>query len=270
MIWLQYILPQHWFSKLMFRFARIENTWLKNIFIDWFVKTYQVNLSEAERERVEDYQHFNDFFTRALKSSVRPIAHSAIICPVDGIVSQVGTISNAQIIQAKNHHYSVAQLLANDARSGEFEAGFFATIYLSPKDYHRIHMPYDAKLISMSYIPGALFSVNKAAADNIDGLFARNERVVCYFATDFGLCVVILVGAIFVGSMQTVWHGQINPPYAKKIQYFDYLKQNIVLKKGAELGRFNMGSTVIMLAPKPGNRFALQTNQVVKIGQALI
>ncbi|BBB22433.1 phosphatidylserine decarboxylase [Abyssogena phaseoliformis symbiont OG214] len=271
MIWWQYVIPQHLLSKLMFHFARIKNIWLKNRFIAWFVRSYQVNLSEAVCENIEDYQHFNDFFTRALKPNARKIADSLIVCPVDGKVSKVGNIiNNTQIIQAKNHRYSVGQLLGNDARSVEFKAGFFATIYLSPKDYHRIHMPYDGTLISMSYIPGDLFSVNQTTAENVDGLFARNERVVCYFETEFGLCAFVLVGAIFVGSMQTVWHGQINPPYQKKIQHFDYSNESISLKKGQELGRFNMGSTVIMLMPDQANKFSLKEAEVVRMGQALV
>jgi len=270
MVFLQYLLPQHWLSRLMFRFARIENVWLKNTFTHWFVKTYQVNLSEARREQVEDYKHFNDFFTRSLKSSARPIASSAIICPVDGTVSQVGNINNTQILQAKGRDYSVDQLLANDPRSAEFINGFFTTIYLSPKDYHRIHMPYDGKLVSMDYIPGDLFSFNQQTAQNVDNLFARNERVVCYFETQFGLCAFVLVGAIFVGSMQTVWQGQINPPYKKQVQHFDYQDQDIQLKKGEELGRFNMGSTIIMLSPNQDNPFNLSALEVVRMGQALV
>jgi len=267
---LQYLLPQHWLSKLMFRFARIENTWLKNTFTHWFVKTYQVDLSEAKREHVEDYKHFNDFFTRSLKPSARVIDKSQIICPVDGAVSQVGKINASQIVQAKNRLYNVEQLLGNDIRSSEFTEGFFTTIYLSPKDYHRIHMPYDGTLLSMSYIPGDLFSVNQQTTENIDNLFARNERVVCYFETEFGLCAFVLVGAIFVGSMQTVWHGQINPPYKKQVQHFDYQGQAITLKKGEELGRFNMGSTIVMLMPNQDNQFTLQAGEVVKMGQSLL
>ncbi|HIG89291.1 MAG TPA: phosphatidylserine decarboxylase [Candidatus Thioglobus sp.] len=254
----------------MFRFARIENTWLKNTFTHWFVKAYQVDLSQAKREQVEDYKHFNDFFTRSLKIGARPIADSAIVCPVDGAVSQVGKINNAQILQAKGRDYSVNQLLGNDSRSVDFTDGFFATIYLSPKDYHRIHMPYDGKLISMDYIPGDLFSVNQQTAQNVDNLFARNERVVCYFQTEFGLAAFVLVGAIFVGSMQTVWHGQINPPYKKQVQHFDYLDQDIKLKKGEEMGRFNMGSTIIMLSPNQDNPFNLSELERVRMGQALI
>jgi Phosphatidylserine decarboxylase len=152
----------------------------------------------------------------------------------------------------------------------EFTDGFFTTIYLSPKDYHRIHMPYDGKLVSMDYIPGDLFSVNQQTAQKVDNLFARNERVVCYFETEFGLCAFVLVGAIFVGSMQTVWHGQINPPYKKQVQHFDYQDQNIQLKKGEEMGRFNMGSTIIMLSPNQDSPFNLNELEAVKMGQALI
>ncbi len=270
MIWLQYLLPQHRLSKLMFGFARLENTWLKNTFIRWFVKTYQVDLSEAKREQVEDYKSFNDFFTRSLKPDARVIAKSKIICPVDGAVSQVGSINNAQIVQAKNHKYSVSQLLINNEKADEFINGFFATIYLSPKDYHRIHMPYDGKLIAMDYIPGDLFSVNQKTTQKVDHLFARNERVVCYFETEFGLCAFVLVGAIFVGSMQTVWHGQITPPYTKQVQHFDYKNQNIQLKKGQEMGRFNMGSTVIMLMPNKDNKLNFKVKETVKMGQALL
>jgi phosphatidylserine decarboxylase len=270
MTWWQYIIPQHILSRLMFRFARIENSWLKRRFTRWFVQAYGVNLSEAARENIEDYQHFNDFFTRALKPNARNIAPNKIICPVDGRVSQVGGISHGTIFQAKNRYYTVSALLAENAHTNAFECGYFATIYLSPKDYHRIHMPYDAKLLAMDYIPGDLFSVNQTTARGVNNLFARNERVVCYFETEFGLCAFVLVGAIFVGSMQTVWHGQINPPYRKKVEHFDYSQQNIQLKKGEEMGRFNMGSTVIMLMPNQDNNFYLVEEEVVLMGQKIM
>ncbi len=270
MIFWQYMLPQHWASKLIFKLTRIENTWLKNLSIRWFIKTYQVDLSLAVHENIQKYQNFNDFFTRTLKPGIRPIADSAIICPVDGTVSQLGKIDNAQIIQAKNHHYRVDKLLANNAKNAMFETGIFATIYLSPQDYHRIHMPYDGKLVEMDYIPGNLFSVSPKNTQNIDNLFAKNERVVCYFESEFGLCAIVLVGAIFVGSIQTVWQGQITPPYQKKVRHFDYSKQAIFLKKGEELGRFNMGSTVIMLIPRNNKIFNLSKSQVVEMGQALV
>lgn len=269
MTWWQHILPQHLLSKWMFRFARIENRWLKRLFTRWFVRHYQVNLAEAKRENIEDYRHFNDFFTRALKSGARPIAKTSLVCPVDGVVSEAGAIERGQIIQAKNHRYRVADLLAGDDRSSAFEAGFFATIYLSPKDYHRIHMPYDGDLVSMSYIPGDLFSVNQTTVGGVNGLFARNERVVCYFQTEFGLCAFVLVGAIFVGSMQTVWHGQINPPYQQKVQHFEYQNSPVYLQKGDELGRFNMGSTVIMLMPNNAQNVCLRAGEAVRVGQSL-
>jgi len=270
MTWWQHIIPQHALSRLMFRFARIENAWIKNTFTRWIIKSYGVDLSEAVRENVEDYKHFNDFFTRALKPGAREIGLSDIVSPVDGVVSQADNISHATIFQAKNHYYTVSALLAGDYRADQFDAGLFATIYLSPKDYHRIHMPYDGKLISMDYIPGDLFSVNKATVEGVDNLFARNERVVCYFQTQFGLCAFILVGAIFVGSMQTVWAGQINPPYQKQVQHFDYSDQNIELKKGEEMGRFNMGSTIIMLMPNQKNLLNLNPGQAVRMGESLI
>jgi len=269
MVWLQYLLPQHLLSRLMFGFARIENSYLKNAFTRWFVNSYGVDLSEAVKENIEDYNNFNEFFTRELKPSARKIGDSSIICPVDGVVSQTGYIDDSIIVQAKGQTYSVERLLAGDAKAEEFKDGFFTTIYLSPKDYHRIHMPYDGVLRSMSYIPGDLFSVNQKTSNSVDNLFARNERVVCYFDTEFGLCAFILVGAIFVGSMQTVWHGQINPPYKKQVQIFDYKSQNIELKKGSELGRFNMGSTIIMLMPNKKNKLNLQELETVRMGQSI-
>jgi len=270
MIWMQYLIPQHLLSRLMFCFARIENNYIKNTFTRWFINSYGVDLSEAVIENVEDYHHFNDFFTRELKPKARLIGDGSIVCPVDGEVSQVGEINNSLLLQAKGYLYSIDKLLAEDSRAEQFKEGFFSTIYLSPKDYHRIHMPYDGTLQSMSYIPGNLFSVNQKTTQSVDGLFCRNERVVCYFETEFGLCAFILIGAIFVGSMQTVWHGQINPPYKKQVQIFDYKGDDIELKKGDELGRFNMGSTIIMLMPNKKYKFNLQESEVVKMGQTIV
>ncbi len=254
----------------MYRITRIENNIFKNNFTRWFVKQYQVNLAEAKRENIQDYKHFNDFFTRSLKPNAREIGVSDIICPVDGSVSQLGNINNSSIIQAKGKSYSVKTLLAGDKNSQLFDSGYFATIYLSPSNYHRIHTPFSGKLLSMDYIPGDLFSVNQNTVNSVNNLFARNERVVCYFATEFGTCAFILVGAIFVGSMQTVWHGQINPPYKKQVQHFDYQDKDIFLNKGDEMGRFNMGSTIIMLMPNKDNNFNLSSGQKVKMGQNLI
>ena len=253
----------------MFRFARIENSWVKNNFTRWFIKQYQVNLLEAEIENIEDFISFNDFFTRAIKPSLRPISESDIISPVDGVVSQAGKIDDSQIVQAKGRKYSVAALIVDDSFK-EIQNGNFATIYLSPKDYHRIHMPCDGNLISMKYIPGDLFSVNQNTVDNIDGVFARNERLVCLFETDFGVMVFVLVGAIFVGSMQTSWEGLITPPYSKAVKNYDYKDHQIKLLKGEELGRFNMGSTVIMLMPEGSPKLNLEVGQALKMGQSVI
>ena len=269
MILLQYILPQHFLSSLMFRFARIETLWIKNTFTRWFVNKYHVNLAEAELENIEDYINFNDFFTRALKTGLRPISESKLISPVDGVVSQAGKIQDSQILQAKGHQYSTSGLLA-DKVSEKLENGSFATIYLSPKDYHRIHMPCDGVLRSMKYIPGNLFSVNQKTVNQVKRIFARNERLICLFDTDFGVMAFVLVGAIFVGSMQTEWQGQITPPYSKTVINYEYKGREISLAKGDELGRFNMGSTVIMLLPEDFPEMNLHAGQQLKMGQALI
>ncbi len=269
MTFLQYLLPQHFLSRLMFRFARIENSWIKNNFTRWFVKHYQVNLSEAKIENIDDFTHFNDFFTRSLKSSLRPISSSKLISPVDGVVSQSGKIDDMQILQAKGRQYSIAELLADKA-SKSFKNGSFSTIYLSPKDYHRIHMPCDGTLLEMKYIPGNLFSVNQKTVTHVEKVFARNERLVCLFKTEFGQMAFVMVGAIFVGSMQTAWEGQITPPYGKKIINYNYKDKEINLSKGDELGRFNMGSTVIMLLPENSIEISLIEGQELKMGQGII
>lgn len=252
----------------MHGFAGLKNPLIKDICISWFIKKYQVDLSDAVLENPKNYRSFNDFFTRKLKQNARPIANSSIISPVDGTISQLGTIKKGQIIQAKNHAFSVQNLLANTAKSHQFEGGQFATIYLSPKDYHRIHAPFDGVLKSMSYIPGTLFSVNQKSTLNTADLFAKNERVICYFKTDFGEAAVILVGAILVGSIQTTWQGKITPPYQKTPKHFTYQAQKISLKKGEELGNFNMGSTVILLLPPP-QKLTKQTNDKIKMGEVL-
>ena len=268
MIFLQYLLPQHLLSRLMFRFARIKTPWLKNSFTNWFIATYEVNLSEAERENVKDYDHFNDFFTRSLKKSSRPISSSPVISPVDGVVSQAGNIKESEIVQAKGRKYSVSALLDDKSVDKDYLRSF-ATIYLSPKDYHRIHMPCNGDLVSMKYIPGDLFSVNQRTVDGIDEVFARNERLVCFFNTEFGEMAFVLVGAIFVGSMQTSWEGQITPPYSKLVKNYDYKDQKIRLEKGNELGRFNMGSTVIILMPNEFPKLSLEEGQALKMGQSI-
>jgi len=267
MTFLQFLLPQHLLSRLMFRFARIQIPWIKNRFTSWFVSNYKVNLNEAQLEDIEEYKHFNDFFTRALKDGSRPISDSKVVSPVDGVVSQFGSIKEALIVQAKGKKYSVEALLAENSKNDLYTS--FVTIYLSPKDYHRIHMPLDGSLKSMKYIPGNLFSVNQRTVNNIDQVFARNERLVCYFETEYGDIALVMVGAIFVGSMETSWEGQITPPYTKSIKTYDYDSRQIELSKGKELGRFNMGSTVILLMPKGAPKLNLQVRQVLNMGQSI-
>ena len=267
MTFLQFLLPQHLLSRLMFRFARIQSPWIKNSFTSWFVSKYKVNLNEALLEDIDEYKHFNDFFTRALKDGSRPISDSQLVSPVDGVVSQYGSIKDSLIVQAKGKEYSVEALLADNSINDLYTS--FATIYLSPKDYHRIHMPFDGSLKSMKYIPGNLFSVNQRTVNDIDEVFARNERLVCFFDTDYGEIALVMVGAIFVGSMETSWEGQITPPYTKSIKTYDYDSRQIELSKGEELGRFNMGSTVILVLPKESPKLNLETGQVLNMGQSI-
>jgi phosphatidylserine decarboxylase len=219
--------------------------------ICWFVRRYEVDLSEAVDANPVSYRSFNEFFTRPLRAGVRPLADADFVCPVDGAISQFGAIDRDQIFQAKGHHYSTTALVGGDrALAACFEHGSFATLYLSPRDYHRIHMPVDGRLTRMIHVPGALFSVNPATARGVPGLFARNERVVCVFETTFGPFVLTLVGATIVGSMATVWHDTVNPPRSGEVREWLYDEKQIVLRKGDEMGRFLLGSTVVMLFPQ--------------------
>lgn len=270
----QYLIPQHALSVLMHKLTRSELTWFKNAFIRFIIKKYKVNIEEAKTADIEAYRSFNAFFTRQLREDIRPIAGGDVtVSPVDGAVSQLGQIESGQIVQAKGRQYSVLELLAGDQQlAKQFENGQFATIYLSPRDYHRIHMPQTGKLKSMTYIPGKLFSVNPRTARAVPNLFARNERVVTVFETDMGPMVLVLVGAIFVGSMETVWQGQITPDYGKKVEHWSYQdEQAISIQKGDEMGRFNMGSTVILLMPQQCKTFKteLQAGDTIKLGQAI-
>ncbi len=253
----QYVMPK----KAMTRFAgkvasargRRTTQWL----IRRFVRHYGVNMSEAADPDLASYATFNEFFTRALQPGARPIADAALICPVDGAISQFGSIDHDQILQAKGHRYSTADLVGGDASLADrFDHGHFATLYLAPKDYHRIHMPCDARLLRMIYVPGALFSVNPATARGVSGLFARNERVVCVFETAFGPFVLALVGATIVGSIATVWHGVVNPARPKEVREWRYDEQDLRFAKGDEMGRFLLGSTVVMLFPPGPLRFS--------------
>lgn len=240
--------------------------------IRWFVKKYGVNMDEALNPDIHSYPSFNEFFIRPLKPDARPLAHSAWVCPVDGAISQLGEIADDQIIQAKGHRFSSTALLGGDqALAAQFRHGSFANIYLSPKDYHRIHMPCAARLLRMIYIPGALFSVNPVTARGVPNLFARNERVVCVFDSDHGPLVMVLVGATIVGSMATVWHGMVNAPRTREIREWDYSTQQIRLAQGEEMGRFLLGSTVILLFPTQTLRFNpyWQAQTDVRLGMAM-
>ena len=219
--------------------------------IRWFVGRYSVNMAEAADPELGNYRTFNEFFTRALREGARPLAETDYVSPVDGAISQFGNIEGDQILQAKGHHYSITALLGGDRTlAASFQEGSFATLYLAPKDYHRIHMPCDGRLTRMIYVPGALFSVNPITARGVPGLFARNERVVCVFESARGPFVLALVGATIVGSMATVWHGVVNPPRSGEIREWTYTDSQVVLKKGEEMGRFLLGSTVVMLFAK--------------------
>jgi len=253
--WPQYWLPHHALSRLMHRLTRVRVWWFKDLFIRTFSRLYGINLSQAVVKDIKDFEHFNAFFTRALEPTARPIDHDgrALVSPVDGTISQVGTIEQGQLIQAKGMRYSVARLLVADEKTAAaYEGGRFACIYLSPSNYHRIHMPLQGTLRQMRHVPGRLFSVNPATTRMVPGLFARNERVVAQFDSPAGDLAMVLVGAIFVASIETVWAGEVTPPRGRKLRQWAYTgAEAITLDKGAEMGRFNMGSTVIMLLP-PG------------------
>lgn len=249
-IFLQHILPKQALTEFGAHIANAKAGKVTTGIIRWFVKKYGVNMDEALNPDMSSYTSFNEFFTRPLKPDARPLADADFICPVDGAISQFGAIEKDQIFQAKGHSFSTADLLGGDqVLADKFVNGSFANIYLSPKDYHRIHMPCDGQLTRMIYIPGALFSVNPVTARGVPNLFARNERVVCVFETEQGPFVLTLVGATIVGSMATTWHGIVNPPRTKQIRNWDYTGQNIRLKKGEEMGRFLLGSTVVLLFP---------------------
>ena len=240
--------------------------------IRWFIQRYRVNMAEAANEDIGSYDSFNAFFTRALKPGARQLANVTYVCPVDGAISQFGAIAVDQIFQAKGHQYSTTALVGGDTTlAAQFQDGAFATIYLSPRDYHRIHMPCDGVLRRMIYVPGDLFSVNPTTARGVPGLFARNERVVCVFDSARGPFVLTLVGATIVGSMATVWHGQVNPPRSAQICEWQYEAGQVVLKQGDEMGRFMLGSTVVLLFPAGTLQFNAQwsATKPVLLGEAM-
>ena len=269
----QYLLPKLALTRLAGRFASSQSGGLTTGVIRWFVRRYNVNMAEAAEPDLTAYATFNDFFTRPLKPGARPLDAADWVCPVDGAISQLGPISGDQVFQAKGHSYSTTALVGGDASlASQFQDGQFATIYLSPRDYHRIHMPCAGSLTRMVYVPGELFSVNPATARGVPGLFARNERVVCVFDTAFGPMVLVLVGATIVGSMATVWHGMVNPPRLPDVRTWTYEDDHITLGQGAEMGRFMLGSTVVMLWPQSADlRFQpdWSATRAVRMGETM-
>lgn len=251
----QYLLPQHTLSACMYRLTRLRYPPLKDRMIRGFIRLYNVDMSEAEETDIEEFEDFNAFFTRELKPEARPLDNSndAVLSPVDGLVSQSGHIRQGNLLQAKGMNYTALELLGNDPDAAlQFSKGSFITLYLAPRDYHRVHMPIAGTLEKIAYIPGKLFSVNHASTENIDRLFVRNERIISLFNTFHGRMAVIMVGALFVGSMETVWAGQVMPAQDGSPESWSYghLKDPVTLDKGEEMGRFNMGSTVILLFEK--------------------
>ena len=268
----QYLLPKQALTLLAGRIAGARAGATTTRLIRWFVQRYGVDMSEAADADVASYPSFNEFFTRALKPGARPLASADLVCPVDGAISQFGRIEADQIFQAKGHRYSTTAMVGGDASLAKlFEHGHFATLYLSPRDYHRIHMPCDGRLLRMIHVPGALFSVNPATARGVPGLFARNERVVCVFDGPHGPFVLALVGATIVGSMATVWHGVVNPPRSGQLREWRYDDQPVLLKQGEEMGRFLLGSTVVMLFPAGPLQFnpAWQPGRAIRLGEAM-
>ena len=252
-ILLQHALPKQRLTRLAGRIARARGGAMTTRLIRWFVGRYGVDMSEAENPDIASYASFNDFFSRPLRKGIRPLAHADFVCPVDGAISQVGAIDDHHIVQAKGHRFTTTELIGGDgALAAEFRHGSFANLYLSPRDYHRLHMPCAGRLISMRYIPGSLFSVNPVTARGVPNLFARNERLVCVFeSSEHGIFVMVLVGATIVGSIATAWHGAVNAKRTGKLTEWSYADREIVLEQGEEMGRFLLGSTVVMLF-RPG------------------
>ena len=270
----QYILPHHALSRMMSKLTYCENKTWKNLFIKQIITHYGVNMNEALEQDLNAFKIFNHFFTRELNPCVRPLTaeRNAIASPADGTVSQAGNITEGQIFQAKGKSYTATDLLGGSvARAEPFNNGVFTTIYLSPKDYHRLHMPLTGTLREMVHIPGRLFSVNTATTNSVPGLFARNERIVALFDTDAGPMALVLVGAIFVSSIETVWHGVVTPPSITSVQCWQYQDNASTLKIGEEMGRFNMGSTIIVLFGKGKAQWdsGLTAEKVVKLGERI-
>ena len=269
---LQHVLPKQALTRLAGVAATARAGGLTTAFIRWFIERYGVSMAEAAEPDPQASPPCTAFFSRPLKAGARPLAQADWVSPVDGAISQLGPIRRDQLFQAKGHTYSTTALVGGDrALAAQFEDGHFATLYLSPKDYHRIHMPCDGRLLRMIHVPGELFSVNPTTARGVPGLFARNERVVCVFDTPHGPMVLTLVGATIVGSMATTWHGVVNPPRPGRIREWTYDGQDIVLKQGDEMGRFLLGSTVVMLFPKGPLSFQPDwaPERAIRMGEAM-
>ena len=268
----QHLLPKRALTEFVGRLARARGGRATHGVIRWFVRRYGVNMSEAADPAIESYPSFNEFFTRPLREGARPLADAAWLCPVDGAISQFGRITGDRVFQAKGHEYTTRALVGGDAHlAARFAEGHFATLYLSPKDYHRIHMPRDGRLRRMIHVPGTLYSVNPLTARSIPGLFARNERVVCVFDSDRGPFVMALVGATIVGSMATVWHGVVNPPRPGEPREWTYAAGEVSLRRGEEMGRFLLGSTVVMLFPAETIDFVPDwaPGRAIRMGEAM-
>lgn len=268
----QYVLPKKALTRLMGWLAGLEGGGATTAVIRWFVRRYGVNMSEAAEPDVASYRSFNEFFTRPLREDARPLADADFLCPVDGAISQCGPLDGERLIQAKGHQYTATALLGGDRElAGHFQDGSFATLYLSPRDYHRIHMPCAGRLRRMIHVPGELFSVNPLTAREVPDLFARNERVVCIFDGEHGPFAMVLVGATIVGSMATVWHGVVNPPRPGVVREWSYAAGEVTLARGDEMGRFLLGSTVVMLFPRDAMVFASDwaAERPIRMGEAM-
>jgi len=271
-VWFQYLLPQHTLSRIVHRATRIRVRWFKDALIRAFIRGFRVDMTEARERRPEAFEHFNAFFTRALAPDARPMPASPwdIVSPVDGTVSMAGSVTQSALLQAKDRRYRLGELLGDDGMAREFDGGAFATLYLAPYNYHRIHMPLDGRLTDMRYIPGRLFSVSAATVRSVPRLFARNERVVCRFETPAGALLMVLVGALNVGSIETVWAGEVAPGRPRRGRSMSYAT-GVTLERGQEMGRFNMGSTVIVVFPPGRARLAseLLPGTLVRMGATI-
>ncbi|MDR0702793.1 MAG: archaetidylserine decarboxylase [Azoarcus sp.] len=268
----QYLLPKRLLTHLAGKLASWRGGALTTAVISAFARRYGVDMSEAAEPDLRAYACFNDFFTRALHPGQRPLADADLVCPVDGAISEFGAIADGQIFQAKGHHYSTLALVGGDTGlAARFENGSFATLYLSPRDYHRIHMPCAGRLSRMIHVPGSLFSVDRTMTRRVPGLFARNERVVCVFESAAGPFALVLVGAALVGSVATVWHGVVTPPRHRRQSIWQYEETGVELAQGAEMGRFLLGSTVVAIFARPALRFAPEwmPGRPVRMGEAM-